>query len=257
MLLYEKERSKGEQYLYHQFDTDLNFPLHMHRSFEYVYVEDGELQITLDGREFTIHAGEIAVIAPNRLHSYRTPVRSSSYLCVFSLDYCYDLYTFMLDKETQTPVFRLEDPGVIAQLSAPDNNLFCIKSALYAVAGQFLSCRTFRRRESGGDSALPETVIGWLQQHFREPISLKDLAAYTGYHYNYLSAWLHRQMNIGFSALVNEYRVDLASDLLKQTDLPVIEIAGRCGFETVRTFNRSFLRLRGITPTEFRKDRQR
>lgn len=256
MLFYEKERSKGEHYLYHQFDTDLNFPLHLHRSFELIYVEEGELRITLGDRSFTVRGGETAIIAPNRLHSYSTPVRSVSYLCIFSPDYCYDLYTFMLENETDDPVFRLEDPAVIAALNVPDSNLFRIKSALYAVAGQFLSCCTFRPRTAGGDGALPETVIGWLQQHFREPITLKDLAAYTGYHYNYLSAWLHRQMNIGFSALVNEYRVDLASDLLIQTDLPVIEIAGRCGFETVRTFNRCFLRLRGRPPTAYRKNRR-
>ena len=256
MLFYEKERSKGEHYLYHQFDTDLNFPPHLHRSFEFVYVEEGELQITLDGRESAIRSGEIAIIAPNRLHSYRTPVCSISYLCIFSPDYCYDLYTFMLENEPDAPVFRLEDPAVIAQLSAPDISLFRIKSVLYAIAGQFLSCQTFHRRETGGDGALPERVIDWLQQHFREPITLKDLAAYTGYHYNYLSAWLHRQMNIGFATLVNEYRVDLASDLLIQTDLPVIEIAGRCGFETVRTFNRCFLHLRGVTPTAYRKNRR-
>lgn len=145
---------------------------------------------------------------------------------------------------------------MIAELSAPGNNAFRVKSALYFIAGQFLTNRTFHQRECRKRREVMETVIVWLPQHFREPISLKDLAAYTGYHYNYLSAWLHKQMNRNFSELVNEYRIDLASDVLTPTDQSIIKIAGQCGSETVRTFNCDFLRLRGMTPNQFRNSRR-
>lgn len=256
MLLYEWDRSKREHYLYHQFDINLNFPLHLHHSFEYVYVEEGELLLTLDGRELPITSGEAAVIAPEQLHSYYTPVYAKSYLCVFSTDYCYDLYVAISGRRAANPVFRLEDPEVIANLSAPGKNIFSIKSALYSIAGQFLTDQTFLTKDTSGGQELLEVVITWLQKHFREPITMKDLAEYTGYHYNYLSTWLHKHMKMNFSELVNEYRVNLASELLLQTNQPITTIAVDCGFETVRTFNRNFLQLRGKTPSAFRRDKQ-
>jgi AraC-like DNA-binding protein len=52
---------------------------------------------------------------------------------------------------------------------------------------------------------------------------------------------------------VLQVRIHLAKSLLHDPCLRIIEIAGRCGFETLSTFNRAFRKLTGMTPREWRK----
>ncbi len=52
---------------------------------------------------------------------------------------------------------------------------------------------------------------------------------------------------------LNRRRVERAALLLKDGDLPVIEIAFSVGYNNLSFFNRYFLRLMGRTPTQYRR----
>ena len=47
--------------------------------------------------------------------------------------------------------------------------------------------------------------------------------------------------------------MDKARLLLRQKALPVEEIAFRCGFSNLRSFDRVFRQINGCTPREYRK----
>ena len=47
-------------------------------------------------------------------------------------------------------------------------------------------------------------------------------------------------------------RVDAASNLLKNTDMSLVDIAFECGFGSERNFYRSFKEFTGLTPKEYR-----
>lgn len=251
MFLYEHERSEAGDYLYHQFDTDLRFHPHLHHSFEFIFVEEGTLEVQVSDRVFPLGGGEAALILPDQLHAYRTPAHSASYLCVFSCDYLYDFAAAVRGREAVCPRFTPEDPACISYLSAPGRNRFQTKSVLYDIAGQFLAACPLVPAAPDRYGLLGQ-VIAYAQEHFREPVTLHTAAAALGYHYNYLSGYLGRNLGMGFSALVNRYRVDLACEQLENTDIPITGIAAGCGFDTVRTFNRQFREIIGVTPTAFR-----
>lgn len=254
MFHYERHRSDKAEYLYHQFDTDLSFPPHFHRSLEFVYVEEGEMELQIGGRRHVLRGeGEnAALILPAQLHTYSTTRHSKSYLCVFSGDFVYDFYSGVIGKFAPSPVFRLESPNIIALLNTPSVNRYRIKEALYSIVGQF-SSQCALENTGDGEANLLERAVSFVQEHFCEPITLKDLSGALGYHYNYLSAYLGEQLGMNFSSFVNLYRVDYACDLLRQNNLPITQIAYRCGFETIRSFNRNFQKVKKTTPQQFRK----
>lgn len=51
---------------------------------------------------------------------------------------------------------------------------------------------------------------------------------------------------------VERVRVEVARDLLERTDLPVDAVGGRAGFGSSETMRRSFLRVLGVGPAEYR-----
>ena len=44
-----------------------------------------------------------------------------------------------------------------------------------------------------------------------------------------------------------------AAALLQGSSLPITQVAEQCGFGTIRSFNRVFLKEKGMTPSAFRK----
>lgn len=58
---------------------------------------------------------------------------------------------------------------------------------------------------------------------------------------------------MNFSTYVNQQRIDYAKNLLISTKLSVAEIAFESGYDSLRTFNRSFRQISGISPTDFRR----
>ncbi len=56
-----------------------------------------------------------------------------------------------------------------------------------------------------------------------------------------------------FTDFVNRVRINRACQLLAETHRRIGEIAAETGFNNLANFNRRFLELKGMTPTEFRR----
>lgn len=55
-----------------------------------------------------------------------------------------------------------------------------------------------------------------------------------------------------FASFVNKYRIQFACELLKNSDEDVTQIAMKCGFSTIRNFNRVFKNETGQMPKDYR-----
>jgi AraC-like DNA-binding protein len=56
-----------------------------------------------------------------------------------------------------------------------------------------------------------------------------------------------------FPEFRNELRIGRACRMLSEGHATITEIAFACGFANLSNFNRQFLRLKGVSPREFRK----
>jgi len=63
--------------------------------------------------------------------------------------------------------------------------------------------------------------------------------------------------DVRFQDLLDDERSRVAEDLLLSTSLTIQQVAEQCGFSDARNFSQSFRRMRGMSPTEFRKQRVR
>lgn len=60
-------------------------------------------------------------------------------------------------------------------------------------------------------------------------------------------------LGITFNTFINNIRLEKAKLMLKKNDMTVTEIAFECGFGSIRSMNRIFLKQLGCSPTEYRK----
>jgi AraC-like DNA-binding protein len=92
----------------------------------------------------------------------------------------------------------------------------------------------------------------YIETHKTEEISLADVAAAAGASIFHFSKVFHRSTGVTFTDYLSRVRVEDARTKLLNPNLRVSEIAYDCGFQSLTQFNRTFKRVFGQSPTEFR-----
>lgn len=125
-----------------------------------------------------------------------------------------------------------------------------------------LACsRECRRIASPGFAATPNPfnqermnrVCQFINERIERPISLGDVAGLIHLSEGAFSRFFRIHTGKTFPVFVNELRIGRACRMLVETELNITEIALACGFPNLSNFNRQFLRLKHLTPREFRK----
>lgn len=97
-----------------------------------------------------------------------------------------------------------------------------------------------------------EAVQSYVRNNYMHKITLFDIATQLSMNEQSFSRYFSKSMNRPFFVFLNEYRVNIASRALLETDKQVAEIAYQCGFESLPFFYRQFKRFKGVSPLHFR-----
>lgn len=102
-------------------------------------------------------------------------------------------------------------------------------------------------------SPLTQKVIQYIDQHYKEPIRLHDIAAYADVNAYYLSHFFKN--DVGFSPMqyVILRRIGEAQNLLINTDMSITRIAVSVGYNNSNYFQNVFRKTFGMTPGEYRQ----
>lgn len=98
-------------------------------------------------------------------------------------------------------------------------------------------------------------MLGYIQQNFTEPIMLKDLAS--------SASICEREVQRVFQNIIHQspiqylirYRIGKACQMLDSGEQSIIEICNSCGFSSPSYFSKTFKKIVGCTPKEYRKTR--
>jgi AraC-like DNA-binding protein len=81
---------------------------------------------------------------------------------------------------------------------------------------------------------------------------LETLSVSLTYNYGYLSRYFKERTGISFTEYVNRYRITEACYLIGNTEKTFLSISCECGFDSLRSFNRNFIKIMGITPGDYK-----
>ena len=97
-------------------------------------------------------------------------------------------------------------------------------------------------------------IVDRVTSDVAQPLSAGEVAAELGMSESRFSRFFRRATGNTFTDFVNRVRVNRACQLLMETDRQVTHICYEVGFNNVANFNRRFLEIKGMTPTEFRRE---
>jgi len=99
-------------------------------------------------------------------------------------------------------------------------------------------------------------LLAWLQNEYREPVRIPELAKRCCLSPSRLSHLFRQQVGDTILGTVLKIRLEKAAELLAFTARQVAEIAEDVGFGCTDHFTRMFCKTYGKTPTEYRKAKQ-
>lgn len=99
-----------------------------------------------------------------------------------------------------------------------------------------------------------QRMIDYTERHYRQDISIQDLAEHCSINSNYASQIFKQEMGITFISYLTGLRIDHATWLLTHTDQTVFLIATQVGYSDYFYFAKVFKKVTGRTPTAYRKD---
>ena len=102
------------------------------------------------------------------------------------------------------------------------------------------------------ESFIVSNAVQYMQEHFREKITLPEVAEQIYVSQWHLSKLLNRPMGKNFSEVLNSIRIEKAKELMKDPSLRLADIAEMVGFLDVAHFSRVFKKLTGVSAGEYR-----
>ena len=96
-------------------------------------------------------------------------------------------------------------------------------------------------------------IIKQITDNIAQSHSVADVACDLGMSVSRFSRLFQRTTGSTYTDFVNRMRINRACQLLMSSDACITNICYEVGFNNVANFNRRFLEIKGVTPSEFRR----
>lgn len=97
-------------------------------------------------------------------------------------------------------------------------------------------------------------ICDFIADNFREDIDSADIASAADIHPKYAMNVFKKTTGMTLNDYVNLMRLSYAQALLMQEEANVLQVAMDSGFGSLSAFNKSFRKIAGMSPTDFRRD---
>lgn len=101
-------------------------------------------------------------------------------------------------------------------------------------------------------SAVAEKIRTYIDNHYKEDLSLQDVAGAMNYSDAYFCKMFKQCFGKGFIVYLSEYRIEKAKQLLADVAINIKDISSEVGYRDSNYFAKVFKRVTGETPTDYR-----
>lgn len=236
----------------------LNFCAHIHEDIELIYVKRGGGTAFCNGKKYVLSENSFFLAFPNQVHHYADFVDGEYIVLIIKPSSLLAYNEVFLSGEPSSSVYSLEEADNIVYLLETaldeyirDGYSSIIEAYLTAVFGKLLKFYDIEKSRLSNDTVLQ--ILQYCARHYKENITVKSIASSLHISSSSVSHIFSQRLAINFCDYINSLRISEAVKLLENKDYSITEISDMSGFATIRTFNRAFLKLYGISPSVYRK----
>ncbi|RRJ66018.1 AraC family transcriptional regulator [Paenibacillus oralis] len=255
---------------------------HWHKEIEIIYSRKGKVNIGIDEDIVQLEEGEIFFFPSGEAHYFLASPDSERYVFQFNLK-LFDEKILRASEDSLLSLFESGEPHsrnwpktlarkateLLVHLygieeSKPAGMNYLTLGYLYQLIGEFY-LHLPRRKERKAPvkrSAIQhkETldllnqVFEYVEDRYREVIAVEDVAKFVGFSPYYFTRFFKTNTGQTFMQFLTEYRINQAKFILANEMIPMVEVAEKAGFASVKTFHHVFKEAVGQSPLQYRKN---
>ena len=229
---------------------------HFHSQIELYFIEDGEMEVTVNNRTKLLKKGEMSVALSFDAHSYKTPKASKSSVLIIPSDMCEEFISSMQHKRVTDPFILNKDAvkkikSCIPEISKENINEIKLHGYIYVILGTVMENLCFETVSEALEPDLSSKILFYINDNSKSDITLSTLSHHFGYSESYLSRYFKSCFNIGLSQYISMVRLKNAVMLMHENKGNITYCALESGFNSVRTFYRAFYNEFNCSPKEY------
>ncbi|MBQ9765709.1 MAG: helix-turn-helix domain-containing protein [Lachnospiraceae bacterium] len=258
--------------------------MHSHDFWEISYVYEGGGVCYMGNQSSPVKCGSVLFAAPNTPHCFishshkeGSPLRICS--IVFKQNY---LELFMqnfqnISELKEHALFNLIEKNAHFSIIVYDDNASNLRHLIWLITHEynhytagskeiiqaamlslFIGITRQYEYQSGNSTDMVtknlilDELLKYINANYGSRLSLELLASHAHLSREYLCRYFKKQIGINISDYILEVRINKAMEMLRNTTHTITDIGIFCGYPSVSSFQRSFKKYTGITPSEYR-----
>ena len=237
---------------------------HTHNHTELFYIVGGRGQFFIEDQCFPVDVNSLVIINPNVIHTEASLNAQPLEYIVLGID-----GIELANSENSNGQFCMLDHFESVEISGCLRNILRemeLKNPGYEdICQAYMEILIIRlmRSTSLAVPAEPQTISGnrqcaavrrHIDVHFKEPLTLEQLAEEAHMNKFYLSHAFKREYGISPINYMITKRIEESKYLLAETDLSLSQVAQMLGFSSPSYFSQVFRRTQNLSPTEYRQN---
>lgn len=259
---FERDMLHGENIMVRKRVKITDYRKHWHNYYEIIFYEDCKGYCILNGDRYEIEGKCLFLLTPKDFHEIVTVERPESYSINISFS------EQMVDKRlvevlTTGPVVLYFQENILVMLIEQLLNIYQGESLYRDIHMKHLFNDILIRilesgtRANGKNKDMHPIIresITYILTNLSENMTLSEMSGRFGISETYFSQLFHQHTGVAFKQYQLSLRIEYAKRMLEDRELPIIDVGYECGFNTPSQFNRSFKRMVGMPPSQYRKE---
>lgn len=248
-------------------------PIHWHDDIELIAVLNGEMKYNINGEIVNLSKNEGIIINSRQMHFGYSDDKQE---CEF---YCILLHPLLLctnsayEKNFVIPIIKNKniDYIILSQNQEWHKKAFHLIEQIYSVRNKktaplqvqgmftYLWSLLYENiqinqeiKTKNSDLTIIKNMVGFIQQNYTDKITLADIACAGSIGESKCCKLFRKYINETPNTYLNQYRLNKSTELLKNTDMSITEIALSVGYAGSSYYTETFHKWFGKTPKEYR-----
>lgn len=241
---------------------------HLHYNIEIAFIYSGLTDVNVDNAPTEkAESGDVILVFPNQVHAFSTLSPENHILLLLDPQLFPEhshLFAEYLPKSNiikgaakDRELRELVD-SISRLYSEPEQPYrdAALRGYLLAFLSRLFALAKFKKTNSEDMQAIGY-VINYCIANYNKNLSLDMLQKELHISKYYISHIVNQKLGMNFNDYVNSIRISNACKYLGDGNMSMLEISSAVGFNTVRTFNRAFVKQMGVSPRAYRSNAAR
>lgn len=244
--------------------------LHRHEEVQITWIQRGAGALLVGEQLHDFQAGHVLMFSANLPHLFKNDLQENGIIAL-SLFFRKDAVLWQLPELQQVKQFLNERQGAFRVAEKVQSEIQAILRAienqqtewrLTSFIGLMQRLVHYSELELIGESTVPlvsdreglriNTILQYVMHHYQRKLTLEEVAAQIHMVPGAFCRFFKKRTGKTFIRFLNEIRIrEACRQLVSEADQPIAEVAFRCGFKNVSSFNRVFRQIMAQSPSAY------